>query len=583
MVQPRSWAFRAFALPSIVLLGIANVGCPGNNAGSTTSNAGGDGGSGGSTVDGGGGSGGNGGDGGSGGSACTPETEICDMLDNDCDGQVDNVANLPGGCVCNDGAQQACYTGPDGTSGVGACVQGTQDCANGTWGECVGQIVPQAEACNLVDDDCNGAPDDMGMSSCGVGACAVTVEACVSGQTQSCVPNQPTVEVCDGLDNDCDQLTDESDPMLNMTCMTGSSGVCAQGKMACIGSALVCAPDVMATEEVCDGLDNDCDGMVDNNIPGTGGACSSGQLGVCGPGTISCQLSGGTYQIDCFPDVASSPEICDGLDNDCDGNPDDGNPQGGGACDTGQLGLCQAGTLNCVTGALTCTPNAQAAAEVCDGMDNNCDGQADEGNPGGGQACGCGGAGVTACTAGAVVCNGGPITYFSDDFSDNSAGWTLGQNWSIGPTVMSAATGACGGGDPALDHSPSADNGVAGNVLGGNVSQAIGGPYYLTSPIIDTAAAPAVYLEFWRWLHSDYPNFMIDKVEVFNGVTWTSVWQNPSTVVNDLAWTKQSFNITAYKSAQMQVRFSYQIGTTGAYLCSGWNIDDVMITSAACP
>jgi subtilisin-like proprotein convertase family protein len=161
-----------------------------------------------------------------------------------------------------------------------------------------------------------------------------------------------------------------------------------------------CVPNQVAGGELCDGLDNDCNGTVDDNIPGTGGDCSTGGAGVCGPGLISCQNG----VVDCFSLVPASPEICDGLDNDCNGTVDENNPEGGGACDTGQLGACAVGTLNCVQGGLTCTANALAQPELCDGKDNNCDGQVDEGNPGAGQPCSCGG--TTVCMGGQFFCQG---------------------------------------------------------------------------------------------------------------------------------------------------------------------------------
>jgi hypothetical protein len=522
------------------------------------------------------GTGANGGEGGAGGDPCTPGTEICDGKDNDCDEQIDEVA---GGCACNDGEVQDCYTGPRGTENVGECHGGTQTCEDGQWSACEDEVLPGRESCNSLDDDCNDAEDDMGTQSCGNGACMATVDVCVDGQTQQCVPGQPGLEVCDGIDNNCNQLIDESDPVLNQACDSGLFGVCQAGTNQCINAAIDCVPNQMAGSEACDSLDNDCDGTVDNNVPGTGGACNTGQFGVCAQGTVSCQ--GGT--VDCFPNTPASTEICDLVDNDCNGQTDEDDPQMGNACMTGQPGVCAAGSIDCNGGVLQCVPNALGSAEICNGIDDDCDGTPDDGNPGGGQACGCGGSGTTACVNGSVTCQGGPTVFFSEDFSDNSAGWTLGTNWSIGPTVMSAATGSCGIGDPASDHSPTADNGVAGNVLGGNLPQTIAGPNYLTSPVFNTAGQANVVLEYWRWLHSDYPNFMIDRVEVWNGSSWVLVWQNPAgVVVNDTAWTKMSHNITAYANANMQIRFSYQTGS-GVYLCAGWNIDDIYVGSAACP
>src|SRR6185503_13841722 len=66
-----------------------------------------------------------------------------------------------------------------------------------------------------------------------------------------------------------------------------------------------------------------------------------------------------------------STEVCDGVDNDCDASVDEGDPGGGGACATGQPGVCAAGTRQCQAGSLACVRNIPPAAETCNGLDDD--------------------------------------------------------------------------------------------------------------------------------------------------------------------------------------------------------------------
>ena len=135
-------------------------------------------------------------------------------------------------------------------------------------------------------------------------------------------------------------------------CGTGKPGVCSAGTKHCLAGGLVCTSNVQASPETCDGLDNDCNGTVDDDAPGapvwhhdvdgdgfgsatdTHASCAQ-PAGYVADGS-DCNDGDG----DIHPGAA---ELCNGVDDNCSGAADEGNPGSGMACATGQVGACAAG------------------------------------------------------------------------------------------------------------------------------------------------------------------------------------------------------------------------------------------------
>ncbi len=272
--------------------------------------------------------------------------DACDGLDNDCDGKVDEDQLL-----------LAC--------GKGQCFHTQQACIGGVTYECDPFKGAGKEVCDGADNDCDGSMDeDLGEATCGMGLCEHSVPVCKDGVPQMCNPLQGAkVETCDTLDNDCDGLVDE-----DFGTVSCGLGVCKHDVETCKnGVPVPCEPMIGASAETCDGKDNDCDGLVDEDY----GTVSCG-LGQCLHQVLSC-LNGNPQQ--CDPKEGASPEVCDGIDNDCDGPADD---------DLGKTkcgkGACEHEVDNCANGKpQSCDPLEGATAESCDGIDNNCDGKTDEG------------------------------------------------------------------------------------------------------------------------------------------------------------------------------------------------------------
>ncbi|MBI3541575.1 MAG: putative metal-binding motif-containing protein [Deltaproteobacteria bacterium] len=258
----------------------------------------------------------------------------------------------------------ACYDSTPLTCGVGACQRTVPTCLNGQRQTCT-PGTPTTEVCNGIDDNCNMQTDEgLGSTTCGTGVCQRTVQNCSNGSPQICAPGSPTAEVCNNLDDNCNGVID--DGLGSTTCGTGD---CQRTVQNCLAGGIpqTCTPG-LPTTEICDGRDNNCDGRIDEGFTSTQTTCGVGE---CRRTVTNC-VNGQTQT--CTPGLPTT-EICNGLDDNCNGTADEGlnTPV------TCGVGACQRTVSACLNGVVqSCMPGSPVV-ETCNGIDDNCNGQTDEG------------------------------------------------------------------------------------------------------------------------------------------------------------------------------------------------------------
>jgi len=238
----------------------------------------------------------------------------CDGIDDDCDGTSDeDFTPYYSSCGMGECSASGTVTCSNGHP-VDSCVAGTPTTDN----DCDGWD----DDCDGTPDDAYGTVQ----SSCGLGVCTSSgTRTCENwGIVDSCVPGAPTGSDtnCNAVDEDCDGHTDDGFSGVVMSC---GPGICATAGLTRCSSGtvvLVCTPPPGAPrDDDCDGFDDDCDQVPDDDFAQAAPRCG---IGACvRTGTIAC-VAGSVKTTACVPGAPIGPDTtCDGIDDDCDGAVDD--------------------------------------------------------------------------------------------------------------------------------------------------------------------------------------------------------------------------------------------------------------------
>ncbi len=182
---------------------------------------------------------------------------------------------------------------------------------------------PGAAGCTTFYEDQDADAYGTGAGACLCAASAPFTAAAAGDCDDADASTYPgAVETCNGKDDDCDGQTDQGDPGGGVPCDGPDTDLCAEGVTVCTGGALACTDNTGSTVDVCNGVDDDCDpaSADGSEDPQVGTACDGPDGDLCAEGTRFCSSGA----LECSDNTATNPELCgNSLDDDCDGATDE--------------------------------------------------------------------------------------------------------------------------------------------------------------------------------------------------------------------------------------------------------------------
>jgi List-Bact-rpt repeat protein len=366
----------------------------------------------------------------------TDNLDVCNGVDDDCDpASADGSEDASLGVACDGADSDLC------NEGVTVCTAGAPTCNDTT--------TDNLDVCNGADDDCDPASAD-GSEDPGVGVacdgpdsdlCTEGLTVCSEGTISCTDTTTDNLDVCNGVDDDCDPASADGaeDPGVGLLCDGADSDLCNEGSTVCSGGTVSCSDATGSTLDVCNGVDDDCDpASVDGaEDPTVGVACDGADSDLCNEGLTIC--SGAA--VSCTDLTASSVDLCNGLDDDCDPASADGaeDPLVAIACDGPDSDLCLEGVSSCTAGAVACSDATGSTIETCNGLDDDCDSAVDENGLAlcdDGNSCN----GAEVC-AGATGCQAGPPPTVASRISIPDTITALSGGTLVAPVVADIAAG----------------------------------------------------------------------------------------------------------------------------------------------